>query len=90
MHDDETTYLIDFALDCTPPADRARLRKILDAMDTYERALVCGTVNHHCSGFNRYGSETPGSAGQTAHHALVTAIKSVKMGYSHICRKINN
>lgn len=73
---------LEHALECIPPADRARLTKIVEGLDTYECNVVNESIRYHLSDFNYSLSETPGSAGQVAHAALVDAIKSVKTGIS--------
>lgn len=73
-------YEIDFALECSPASDRARLTRILTdlSLDDLERVNEC--VRQAVSRFNYFLSEKPGSAGGTGYSALVSAIKTVQIG----------
>lgn len=74
MFEDE----IDYALECTPAADRARLAKIVNSLDLQERERVSEIVRRQVSEFNYSRSVLPGSAGRTAYDGLVFAIKTIK------------
>lgn len=73
-------FVIQHALECCPPAERARLTKIIAAMCSAERETINDAVRYHLHDFNYYLSETPGSVSQIAYAALVDAIKAVKTG----------
>jgi hypothetical protein len=75
-------HALEHALECIHPADRARLTKIVEGLDTYECNVVNESIGYHLREFNYRLSETPGSAGQIAYAALVDAIKAVKTGVS--------
>jgi hypothetical protein len=70
-------YEIDFALECSPIADRPRLTRILTDLSLDDLEWVNEHVRQAVSRFNYYRRETPGSAGGAAHDALVGAIKAV-------------
>lgn len=80
MNDYDQDDEISYAIECTPQADRARLTKIVEQLDEWERGVVNRSIRYHVGGFNYYGSESAGSAGMIAYAALVDAIKAVKTG----------
>jgi hypothetical protein len=73
-----TDSVIDYALECTPAQERARLTKIVDALTQDEAGEVASRVYRAVSRFNLYRSDSPGSAGATAYEALAGAIQAVK------------
>jgi hypothetical protein len=73
-------YEIDFALDCSPAADWARLTRILADLSLDDLERVNEHVRQAVSRFYYFLSEKPGSAGRTAYSALVSAIKTVQIG----------
>jgi hypothetical protein len=74
MFEDE----IDYALECTPAADRARLTKIMNSLELHQRERVNEIIRRQISEFNYSRSVVPGSAGKTAYDGLMLAVKKVK------------
>lgn len=70
--------VIDYALECTPTQERARLIKIFDALTEDEMGEVAARVYQAVSRFNLYRNDTPGSAGGTAYDALVGRLKPLR------------
>ncbi|WP_408601989.1 hypothetical protein [Pseudomonas sp. PLMAX] len=74
-------YEIDFALECSPIADRPRLTRILTDLSLDDLEWVNEHVRQAVSRFNYFLSQKPGSAGGTAYSALVSAIKTVQIAH---------